>query len=328
VLANPQCRVRPVEQPVPPAIVDTPAGDVFAQLIRMNDGARHAAPRRVLQRVLGGIDADAARTRARRLAGTPPRDAAAVSAWLFELPIACVADRLGFAEADLPAIAAAVRAFAACLSPLASATRLQAASVAATTLLERMDRLLQSSAARAGSLLSTVQQEASEAGWDDRRALIANLVGLLSQTCDATAGWLGNCLVALQREAPPAADRIASFALEVARHDPATQNTRRFVAAPTSVLGTDLAVGAAIVVVLGAASRDAALNPQPDASLVERAERRLPTFGHGVHACPGQTLASAVVSGALQAWLDSGARAPSNWRYRPSVNIRIPEFVA
>lgn len=327
VLADPQCRVRPIGQPVPPALVDTPAGELFARLIRMNEGDRHATPRQVLQRVLGRIDPAEARARARQLAGTPPHDPRAVSDWLFDLPIACVADRLGVAEADLREVAARVREFVACLSPLSDATRLRIASAAAARLHERVDALLDAAPACPGSLLATLQRGARTAGWDDRRALVANLVGLLSQTCDATAGWLGGCLVALQREPVPREDALEDVALEVARHDPATQNTRRFVAAPTRILGIDLAAGDAIIVVLAAASRDPALNASPDAFLVDRADRRLPTFGAGRHACPGQALATAVVTGALQAWCAANAGVVLDWRYRPLVNIRIPMFV-
>ena len=59
--------------------------------------------------------------------------------------------------------------------------------------------------------------------WGDHYALIANLIGLLSQTCEATAGVIGNNIVALRRRTelfeevqPPTLG--AELVAEVARH--------------------------------------------------------------------------------------------------------------
>src|SRR3982751_4191775 len=42
VLTDPKCRVRPSAEPVPAALVGSPAAEIFGRLVRMNDGARHA----------------------------------------------------------------------------------------------------------------------------------------------------------------------------------------------------------------------------------------------------------------------------------------------
>ncbi|HET6828808.1 MAG TPA: cytochrome P450, partial [Ramlibacter sp.] len=44
-LAHPQLRVRPPAEPVPAALVGSPAGEVFARLVRMNDGEFHGRHR-------------------------------------------------------------------------------------------------------------------------------------------------------------------------------------------------------------------------------------------------------------------------------------------
>jgi len=41
VMTSDQCRVRPPAEPVPKALVGSPAGEIFGQLARMNDGANH-----------------------------------------------------------------------------------------------------------------------------------------------------------------------------------------------------------------------------------------------------------------------------------------------
>src|SRR6185295_5081646 len=41
VMTSEHCRVRPVGEPVPKALVGSPAGEIFGQLVRMTDGAPH-----------------------------------------------------------------------------------------------------------------------------------------------------------------------------------------------------------------------------------------------------------------------------------------------
>lgn len=331
LLANDAMRVRPLAQPVPNAIAGTPAGEVFGQLVRMNDGERHMAHKPVLQRALAGLDlaaahADALRL-AERMADEPLRD------FCFAFPVSSVAHLLGFADEALPQLSRWMRDFVACLSPLSTQAQLDAASGAAAALMARFEQHVATRPARNGSLLAAVQAEAQ-----DRcaKALRANLVGLLSQTCEATAGLLGNSLAALARE-PDLRRKLAShwtllpaLVEEVARHDPSVQNTRRFVAQRTVVAGCELAPGDAVLLVLGAANRDPALNPAPATFELMRASRQTLGFGHGAHACPGQSLACTVAAAGLQALLASGlatdALQERGWDYHPSVNARIPRF--
>lgn len=103
---------------------------------------------------------------------------------------------------------------------------------------------------------------------------------------------------------------------DVMRNDAPIQNTRRFVAAATRIGAVDLRPGDTVLLVLAAASRAAG------------AEGQAFGFGHGVHACPGQALATTIAAAAIEILLrrqklESGQYA---WRYRPSHNARIPEF--
>ena len=332
VLADSRLRVRPAAEPVPRAIAGLPAGELFSQLIRMNDGPLHAVHRPVLQRGLGRMDLRAAQGLASEVADHLPVDA--LDDWCLAMPVSAVAALLRFHSAQCPALARWTRDFVSCLSTLSSADQLQGASQAARELLHRFESLMASP--RPGSLLQGIRHEAQASPGLQHRVLLCNLVALLSQTCDATAGLLGNAIVALQREAGLHAAMVQGRAkaqdivAEVARHDSSVQNTRRFVPESMTVAGTPLQAGDAILVLLASAQRDPALHPEPDRFDLSRSERHLLGFGHGPHACPGLALAQAIAAAGLQSLCArrfTDARAlPTRWHYRPSVNGRLPVF--
>ena len=315
VMTHAACRVRPVAEPVPAAIAGGAAGMVFGELVRMNDGARHAAPKMALQRALAALDGALVQRAAWETAVAlaerhPVHTAAGLSAWQFAVPVQTVARLLGFA--DTGQVASWMREFVACLSPLSDAAQLARAHGAAQALLDSLRALVQASAPPADSLLALVLAEAEGAGWKRADAILANLAGLLSQTYEATAGLIGNAIVALAGGARHDGD-LAALVRHVLRDDPPIHNTRRFVAQAAHIGGADVAPGQAILVLLAAAGR---------------AEPAAPgyAYGHGAHLCPGQALSQAIACAALGALLARGPLPPLAWRYRPSVNSRIPVF--
>ncbi|MYN15376.1 cytochrome P450 [Rugamonas sp. FT107W] len=321
VMRHPDCRVRPLAEPVPAAIAAGAAGQVFGALVRMNEGERHAQPKLALQRALAGVDTEGARLRARRIGGHLWRDDGLAS-WMFEVPVSAMASLLGFADSQLPAVAAWMGEFVACLSPYSEASQIGRAHAAALSLLAGFEELMRGAgpSAAPGSLLSQVIAEAQVVGWSESHGLLANLVGLLSQTYEATAGLIGNSVLALARqpeEERSGAEDAAMLVRAVSRFDPPIQNTRRFVARDCEINGTPLLAGQTVLLVLAAANRD------------PRGEGREFGFGHGVHACPGQALACAFATGAIEA-LMAKAHPDSlrtlNWSYRRSPNARIPLF--
>ncbi|SEM31378.1 Cytochrome P450 [Variovorax sp. YR750] len=328
-------RVRPAAEPVPRAIAGSPAGEVFGHLVRMNDGAAHQAHRPALQRALAGLDLDAVHAAALQVAQRVPREQA-LSDTLFSMPVQSVAHLLGFTDDALPQVDRWMRDFVACLSPLSTSDQLQRASTAASELMTRFEIMAAGTPPRHGTLLAAVLAE-SAGDAPLSRSLLANLAGLLSQTCDATAGLVGNSLIALMREpsllpSTRTRDGLQAIVEETARHDPSVHNTRRFAAEAVTIAGIDLAVGDAVLVLLASANRDPAFNPEPDRFMPVRARRRMLGFGHGMHACPGQALACTLAAASLRALLlsrhapDLDAQRLRGWSYRPSVNGRIPVF--
>ena len=315
VLEHPACRVRPPGLGVPQNLAGTPCGAIFAELVRMNDGERHVVPKQVLARALAQVDLLRLQVQTSRMAGDRvPGSAAQLNDAIVQLPLFAMADLLGFAAEQWPALAAWTRAFVACLSPLSNVHQLAGAQEAAAALLQSFTLLLRQGEARPASLLARVVAEAQALGWQASGGLLANLVGLLSQTCDATAGLLGNAVVALRAQADLLAqlrttpERWPAMLREVSQHDPSIHNTRRYTSQDVEFGGVRLPAGQMIVVVLAGAGH------APSG------------FGHGRHACPGQGIAHTIATACLQAWADGLEGMPLAWRYRPSLNARVPVF--
>lgn len=291
-LAHGDCRARPVHEPVPAALAG-PAGRLFGALARMNDGERHAAPKAALQRALAAVPAALADARAAAVAARMAvRDAATLNAFVSGMPVQTVASLLGVEDGELARVATLVARYVAGISPLACRENVAAAHGAADALLD-MARSLPSHGFLA---------DVANAPWPDEHALRANVVGLMTQTYEATAGLLGNCIVARLRDGTSGPAALVAGVME---RDPAIHNTRRFTAADIAIGGMRVPAGETLLLVLAGAAG----------------------FGHGRHACPGQALAQGIVTQALAA-LDAAGPLPAvGWRYRPSVNARLPEFI-
>jgi len=302
-LRHPDLRVRPLDEPVPRAILGTPVGELFGNLVRQNDGPeRHVAPKASLQRALATVPLDDVSQRAARVMAA----SLDVADWTLEVPVKAVADLLGFPVDGHDAVAGWVRDVVAAFAP---GGNLDAGTTAARALMDRFDDLV---ARGTAGLVARVAAEP----WPDRRVLRANLAGLLVQTYEATAALLGNTVVALARgedgsDLPALVDRVM-------RLDAPVQNTRRFAAAPLRLGGAELPRGAAVLLVLGAAGHDPAFD----------AVRNPVGFGWGPHACPGAALARTIVVAALTERPRHRAGWPTAWHYKALVNARLPLFAA
>jgi cytochrome P450 len=332
VLESKVCRVRPVAEPVPSAVAASPAGEIFGALVRMNDGARHAAMKPAVMRALAGIDsatvAEAARDWLDRTIAERGEALChgTLDEIIFELPVAVVASLLGVPQALIPVATAAIGDFVRCIAPGSSDDQLARGKRAAADLLAMFKAL------RPGAgLLRSLRDEMGD---DADGFVIANAIGFLFQTHDATAGLIGNALLAARahRDAYQRAGdstRLQAFVHEVLRFDPPVQNTRRFPAEDAVVAGQAMRAGDAVLLVLAAANRDAAANPEPERFDIDRPAPTIFTFGLGRHACPGETIATAVAAAAVERLapcLTDLDRMAEGVTYRASANARIPVF--
>lgn len=324
VLAHPDCHVRPPHEPVPPAIAQRAAGQVFARLMRMNEGVDHRCPRAIIAPALAALEAQQVAGLVNQLSDSLNN----LDEWMFSLPVSVVAQLLGFSGDSLKTVAGLTRDFVACLSPLSSEMQLRHADIGVSQLRQMFGEVLEQTA-----LLAAIRSGA----WEDDDVLTANLIGLLSQTCEATAGLIGNTLVMLSRR-PDLVERVQRepalatvLVEEVARYDSPVQNTRRFIAQRCTIGGRVLKAGETVLVLLASANRDVDANPNPDSFLLERSQRRIFSFGSGAHHCPGQQLALTIASQAILALIrrQPGALAGiPRFSYLPSLNGRIPRFEA
>jgi cytochrome P450 len=232
-LRHPYLCVRPPAEPVPRALLGTAAGDVFARLVRMNDGGFHAEHRPQVERSALAFTAQAVA----QAAATAAADLAQrvdANAWLSAVPVQAMARLLGVPADELDDTVMHVHAFTLGIAAGADKATVGRADTAARILLA----------------------QGTEAGCDLVRA--ANRIALMQQALDATAGLIGNTLVRLLRE-PQGPD--AAFVAAVARDDPAVHNTRRFAAQALELAGQTVRVGDGILVLLASAAQDDAAGP-------------------------------------------------------------------
>lgn len=338
VLTSPLCRVRPVGEPVPAALVGTTAGAIFGRLVRMSDGQEHVSLKRAVAAALSGVDADRATTVASAWAATlwdrseGAEPSVRVTALMLDLSPHVVGDLLGIPREHLADVSTWMGAFVRCLTP-ASTTGQVAAGITAA---EKLSPLVSGQLRRqiedgSGGLLGDLQRALAEEGVDDEAVTVANGVGLLSQAYEATAGLIGNAILALAADADAYGKTVSEptrardMVEHVLRRDPPIQSTRRIVAADGEIAGHVVRAGDVILVLL-AANHD----PAPPRPGVAGRPHGF-SLGAGLHACPGGTIAIAVAEAAVRRIVASGVplgEVVSTVAYRPSANARVPVFGA
>lgn len=304
------------EEPVPPHLTGTTAGTIFGKFARMNDGDYHGRAKGAITRALGAVDLAQLRSDALHRAVTLA-DVCDLSRFGFEYPVHVVGHLLGVPDAMLSSLTEWSGAFVRCIAPTASGEEVTAGIIAADRLRELFAGLLTEDCPP--PFLTTIMTAFEDTGAGDPDAVIANVIGFLFQTHDATAGLIGNSIVHVSRH-PGALDptlplepQVWSIVSHAAHHDAPIQNTRRYMASDDVFAGHSVRTGDAILVVLATATGD-------------EVEGSLP-FGYGRHACPGRlialTIAEAAIAGLFQRGLIPVA-LPSPVPYRSLANARIP----
>lgn len=349
ILEDRAFRVRPPGQPVPPSLAGSRAGEIIARLVRMRDGAAQASLKQAACEAFAPFD-----RRQLILQSMSWTEHLMQVCWeepagpvlpdiTLRLPVYALGSLLGLPSDRLPRAVHLLDDFARCIVPGADDWQVARAKAAANALWELFQDLLQQAQfpshcnplgrPSCRSLLSVFARSLCKHAGHDEGLIIANAIGFLFQSYEATAGLIGNTLIALARNPECALQarkdlaRLDAILREVLRHDPPIQNTRRFLAEDVSLDGAEMKAGEAVLLLLAAANRDPAVNVDPNVFDPARNASAVFTFSAGAHRCPGSELAIAMARGAVQQVLASEidlSALTQDVRYRPSQNARVP----
>ena len=138
----------------------------------------------------------------------------------------------------------------------------------------------------------------------------------------------------LQRLLRAERERVPNFIEETLRIESPVKGDFRLARVPTTVAGVDIPAGTTVMVLNGAANRDARHFDDPDTLDIARANARQHlAFGRGIHTCPGAPLARAEARVAIERLLDRttdiriservhGPEGARRYRYVPTFILR------
>ncbi|MEU8127001.1 cytochrome P450 [Micromonospora sp. NPDC049049] len=286
-----------------PAVDTGPPGTLAwlrATVSRFSPPLRHADRRAVAVRALAPLAPDDLRLDAVRLT-VAVLDRAGDSVDVMRelarpVPLRTLADRLGFA--DPAAVGTAVAVVAAAYHPGVDPALTARADGAVT------------------ALLALAPQGPPEVG--------ANLIGLLVQACDATAGLIGAAAHHLLPPGVPTTARTADLLAEVLRLDPPVRATRRVTVDEVRLGGRDLPAGSPVLLRFDAANRDPQVFTEPATFRPGRPGAGQLTFGTGERGCPGDRHALALATGVLDVLRERCRRGLTPMSYEPHPTLRVP----
>ncbi len=346
VLTSDICLTRPADEQIPAALRDGAAAEIFGRLVRLRDDAARGKLKDVVTGALRSIDlgmvTELTRKRAAELDDElpPAGEATGITQFMFALPVQVVARLLGLPRERFGDVMAwlgdygAAAAAAGTGIPAPTPELLARGHRGARALFDLVGAISADDRQR-GPLLQALAREAERAGYADENDIVANAIGYMVQGHASTASLIGSTLLALARRpglrAEVEADRtlLRPLIQEVVRFDPVTNSTFRFMARDGEVAGQRLRQGEMIMVLLAAANRDPALNPEPDRFDIARTDRRYLEFGAGAHACPADRFVVLIVEIAVDHLLSRGVpwgRLESSLSYAVSGHVRTPLF--
>src|SRR5215469_3496896 len=219
-----------------------------------------------------------------------------VTGFAFPLPVAVIGELLGIPAADRPMFADLARDWSMVLEVL-SPQAVDRADAAASIIADYLTGLAaQRRDDPADDLISAMAAGGGDKLTADELVTMAAL--LLKAGSETTTGLLSNGLAALLAH-PDQAGRLRAEPVlaipaveELLRYDsPVQVLSGRCAPDDLTIAGFDLTDGQRVLVMVGAANRDAAVFSDPDRLILDRAQQAPLSFGGGIHYCLGAPLA-------------------------------------
>jgi cytochrome P450 family 144 len=252
------------------------------------------------------------------------------------LPMMVVARLIGVPAEDVDQLIRWAYGSTQLLDGLVDQDKLTAAGVAAMELGNyihgQFDR---STADPQDDLLGSLATACGTGEFDEITAQLMMII-LFSAGGESTGSLLGNAMWILatrpdvQQRVRETPDLLASFIEETLRYEPPFRGHYRHVVADTTLGGTDLPAGSRLLLLWGAANRDAAQFDAPHEFRLDRpGGKGHITFGKGAHFCVGAALARLEAQIVLRAVLDRTSRiaAVDVGPWLPSILVRRREHL-
>jgi len=237
----------------------------------------------------------------------------AVADLAYPLPVAVICRLLGVPMEDEPRFSRASALLAQALDPLVTFTgevpegfddRMEAALWLRGYLRELIERRRGTPGDDLMSGLIEVEESGDQLTGEE---IIATCNLLLIAGHETTVNLIANAILAMLRDPwqwaalGKDAGRVSGVIEETLRYDPPVQMVGRIAADDMTIGEVDVPRGDVMMLLLGAAHHDPAVNERPDEFDPDRETLRHLAFGHGAHFCLGAPLARLEASVALSA---------------------------
>jgi len=161
---------------------------------------------------------------------------------------------------------------------------------------------------------------------------IANFIGLLIQSYDATRGMISNSLLHLvnfPELKPNTHESALRFVKESTRLDPPVHNTRRIMYQDIKIGNRKIKKGEQVLVVLASANRDLQRFINPELFDVDREVDTL-SFGLGIHKCVASNFSTQLTASLLYYLSTKYSKLnllESEIQYEARINVRLPKKI-
>jgi hypothetical protein len=251
----------------------------------------------------------------------------AAAAFAFPLPVTVIGEIFGLSREESVRCAAWTRVGTDALGFAPTAGRVARAHEANGKLREYFAELIRIRRAEPGPdfVSALVQAQAREADFSDAE-IVANCILFFGAGYETTVAFIGTALRTLMQHrdawerlaADP--DLVGRSVDELLRYDAPLQFFGRQAREDMRLAGKRIRRGETVLVLTGAVNRDPARFPDPDRLDLGRRDSPSATFGYGIHACIGRSLARLEGQIALEVLLQRlptlrpGA-GPARWRH-------------